>query len=139
MCITLHFSELKHKSHLLDHRDLAAQILLKCNTVIYTMLHSPDYSLVSSASISIQVVIQSGILFINTENKGPTTDPCGSPLITSVQLDCEPQTLMRIYRLLDIPLLAMPSKFIYPIIQCPSVPDRKYKVGIQTIFLMTSQ
>jgi hypothetical protein len=59
------------------------------------------YNFVSSANMNTSESTQSGKSLINTTNKiGPSTDPCGIPLVTLCHYDNSPLTCTRCLRLL---------------------------------------
>src|SRR6218665_1249678 len=87
MCITEHFSRLNSIFQSCDHLD----ILLRSSRSISASRSSPTalHSLVSSANLEILDKIPSSVSLMKITNKsGPSTDPCGTPLNTVLQLEC---------------------------------------------------
>src|SRR6218665_3417917 len=87
MCITEHFSRLNSICQSCDHLN----ILLRSSRNISASYSSPTalQSFVSSANLEILDKIPSFMsLMKTTNNSGPSTDPCGTPLSTVLQLEC---------------------------------------------------
>src|SRR5688572_25240803 len=87
ICITEHFSTLKRICQSCDHLN----ILLRSSRSISASFSFPTalHSLVSPANLEIVDEIPSSMSLIkSTNSNGPSTDPCGTPLSTVVQLEC---------------------------------------------------
>src|SRR5688572_22894296 len=87
ICITEHFSKLNSICQSCDHLN----ILLRSSRSISASSSSPTalHSFVSSANLEIFDNTPSSMSLIKSMNSsGPSTDPCGTPLSTVVQLVC---------------------------------------------------
>src|SRR6218665_396185 len=87
MCLTERFSRFNSICQSSDHLNM----LLRTSCCISAYSSSPTalQSFVLSANLEILDKIPSSMsLMKSTNNSGPSTDPCGTPLSTVLQLEC---------------------------------------------------
>jgi len=89
--ITLHFSALKPNFHLSDHD--VRLLRSSCKHLPSSRAEICVETLVSSANILTLLLIHLGKSLTKTKNSsGTNTDPCRTPLVTSIQSECSPLT-----------------------------------------------
>ena len=114
MCITLHFSGLNLSNHLSDH--LANLSRSCCRSSLSSTLLITLQIFVSSANILILFTIHDGRSLTNIRNKrGPKTDPCGTPLKTSIQAENDPITQTLIFLSFKKALIQFSSLPVIPL------------------------
>ena len=86
ICMTLHLSMLKESNYFFDHS--INKFRSCCKNSLSSMSLILVHIFVSSANIIRLHLTKSGRSLTNIKNnKGPRTDPCGTPLSTSIQLE----------------------------------------------------
>ena len=90
MCKLLHFLTLKGNCHFSDHN--ASSSISPCSFVLKAL----QKILASSANYLHVFISIFGMSFMkSTNNIGPITEPCGTPLFTGAHLDTESATFTR--------------------------------------------
>src|SRR5688572_5076631 len=93
-CMIVHLSILKSMFQSPDHLYSFSKSFL--SILLSSSLFAFAQSLVSSANLDIlQTMSSSMSLIYITNNNGPNTDPCGTPLVTLIQLELFPFILTR--------------------------------------------
>ena len=97
-CMGLHFVVLNGNCHNLDHVSTSF-----CNNFDSSELFTPRYTFVSSANSFVMLVksLVKSLMYI-TNSSGPSTVPCGMPLITFSREDGFPSTATLCFLLLKM-------------------------------------
>ena len=96
--MALHLSTLYCSCYFCDHT--LSRSRSSCKDLPSSTVFTGPQIFVSSANILVPLLTMSGRSLTNIYSSGPMTDPCGTPLLTSVYDDSIPSTITLIFRLI---------------------------------------